>query len=102
MASKMIGRSTCPECGFQSAHVKQSEKCLYRYCPECGSQHYAKSERQRQDLMGKTRVNATPTATATEPPAKAAPVAPVEPVSTATGSDTTEPVAPPKRRGLFS
>lgn len=102
MASKMIGRSTCPECGFQSAHVKESEKCLYRYCPECGSQHYAKSQRQRTDLMGKTRVNATPTATATEPPAKAAPEAPVEPIATPTGSDTTVTVAPPKRRGLFS
>jgi hypothetical protein len=102
MASKMIGRATCPECGFQSAHVKESEKCLYRYCPECGSQHYAKSVRQREDLMGKTRVNATTTATGSEAPAKAWPVAAPEPAATATGTDTTEPVAPPKRRGLFS
>lgn len=55
MASLMVGRATCPECGFDAAHVKKSEKCLYRYCPECGAQHYAKTERQRQLLDAKTR-----------------------------------------------
>jgi predicted RNA-binding Zn-ribbon protein involved in translation (DUF1610 family) len=55
MASKIIGRTVCPECGFEGAHVKESEKCLYRYCPECGSQHHARSERQRVDLEAKTR-----------------------------------------------
>lgn len=106
MASRMIGRATCPECGFASAHVKESEKCLYRYCPECGSQHYAKSSRQRADLTKKTRVDAS--ATATEPkPATA--TAPAIQDATATGSDaspstaTTEtPTTPAKRRGLFS
>lgn len=55
MASIMIGRAACPECGFESAHVKQSERCIYRWCPECGAQHYARNERQRADLMAKTR-----------------------------------------------
>lgn len=55
MASIMIGRAACPECGFPSAHVKQSERCIYRWCPDCGAQHYARTERQRADLMAKTR-----------------------------------------------
>ena len=107
MASKMVGRATCPECGFASAHVKESEKCLYRYCPECGSQHYARSTRQRADLTSKTRIDATATATATgkapaaeapkpaaEAPATVAIATPSEATATATGQ--------PKRRGLFS
>jgi len=69
MASRMIGRAACPECGFSGAHVKQSEKCLYRWCPECGAQHYAKTERQRADLMAKTRTTpgATPTGSEATP-----------------------------------
>lgn len=106
MASRMIGRATCPECGFESAHVKESEKCLYRYCPECGSQHYAKSQRQRADLTKKTRVTATATEQK-EAPAATVPEATATATATntvATGSDasaTTTP-APAKRRGLFS
>lgn len=118
MASTMVGRTACPECGFASAHVKRSEKCLYRYCPECGSQHHARTERQQADLMAKTRpVEAaptpTPTATPTEPsPAKAEPEPEVKPSATppkpkpeakpeASPTPTTTPAAP-KRRGLFS
>lgn len=71
MASIMIGRAACPECGFESAHVKQSERCIYRWCPECGAQHYARTERQRADLMAKTRqvASATPTGSASAPAA---------------------------------
>lgn len=99
MASKMIGRAACPECGFSSAHVKESEKCLYRYCPECGSQHYAKSERQRSDLMAKTRTpDATPSGSATPAPT-ATPSPAVEPAS---DTPTPPPAPAPKRRGLFA
>ncbi len=90
MASRMIGRATCPECGFGSAHVKQSEKCHYRYCPECSAQYYAKSERQVADLLAKTRIEApgsgaTPTGSAPAPiPAdSAAPAAPAAPIAPA-------------------
>lgn len=69
MASTMIGRSTCPECGFEAAHVKRSEKCLYRYCPECCSQHMARSARQVADLMAKTRPVDGVTPVASAPPA---------------------------------
>lgn len=110
MASRMIGRTACPECGFSAAHVKQSEKCVYRYCPECQSQHHARTERQRADLLAKTRpvegASPTPTPTeapAPEPSATATPTAatptPSEPSPTATAPT---PPATPKRRGLFS
>lgn len=115
MASTMVGRTACPECGFASAHVKRSEKCLYRYCPECGSQHHARTERQQADLMAKTRpVEAapgpapeptpTPTGKAPTPPEpEAKPKVepnPPEPEPEAKPSPNPKPTAP-KRRGLF-
>lgn len=70
MASRMIGRANCPECGFSGAHVKESEKCLYRWCPECSAQYYAKTQRQRADLMAKTRLlQGSPTGSASAPAA---------------------------------
>lgn len=74
MASTMVGRTACPECGFGSAHVKRSDKCLYRYCPECGSQHHARTERQQADLMAKTRpVEAAPAPSPTPTPSEPTP-----------------------------
>lgn len=109
MASKLIGRTTCPECGFASAHVKRSDKCTYRYCPECNSQHYARTDRQRELLLAKTRlVDASPTTgsdgtgTATAVPvpvaeAEALPLGTTATVATLAAA----PPAPAKRRGLF-
>lgn len=96
----MIGRATCPECGFGSAHVKQSEKCHYRYCPECSAQYYAKSERQVADLLAKTRLDkpgsgATPTGSVPTPKS----ADPATPAATHTPSGPTDTA--PKRRGLF-
>ncbi len=120
MASTMVGRAACPECGFASAHVKRSEKCLYRYCPECGAQHHARTERQQADLMAKTRTvepapapsptptGSGPTPTPPEPeqkpeasatPPKAEPKP--EPKAEPKASPNPTPTAP-KRRGLFS
>jgi len=73
MASGLIGRTDCPECGFGAAHVKKKEqdgKRPYRYCPECGAQYYTRSDAQAAALMAKTRPEAT----------QAVPVAP-EPVA---------------------
>lgn len=109
MASVIVGRTPCPECGFESAHVKKSEKCHYRYCPECGSQHHARTPRQVADLLKKTRMaepSPTPTPTGTSAPeAKGA-----EPTPTPSGSEPTQasatptptPTATAKRRGLFA
>ncbi len=101
MASRMIGRATCPECGFGSAHVKQSEKCHYRYCPECSAQYYAKSDRQVADLLAKTRVDTpapgpSPTGSekTPEPAVPATPPAPPTPTAAT-------PTAPKRRPGLF-
>jgi hypothetical protein len=107
MASKLIGRTTCPECGFESAHVKKSDKCTYRYCPECNSQHYARTDRQRELLLAKTRlVDANPTtgsdgsgtgSAVTVPVPEALPLAATPTVATPPPATP----APAKRRGLF-
>jgi hypothetical protein len=84
MPSRMLGRSPCPECGFESAHVKQAEgegKRPYRYCPECGSQYYTRSDGQAAALMARTRAEGRAPAAAPAPapsaaPAPAAPTAP--------------------------
>lgn len=88
MASIMIGRAACPECGFESAHVKQSERCIYRWCPECGAQHYARTERQRADLMKKTRQVASATTTGSASAPAAAPAG-GSPTGSGTESGTT-------------
>lgn len=105
MASRMVGRAACPECGFGSAHVKESEKCLYRYCPECGSQHHARTERQRADLTAKMRpVEGTAAPTQPSP----SPTGSAEPEPSPTPTPTQEPSATPtaskpaaKRGALF-
>lgn len=115
MASKIIGRTTCPECGDAKAHVKESEKCIYRYCGECGSQYHAKTELQRKLLLGKMRppdsLAASTSTPEPAPVAKPEPPTPREPTPTQdkppvsdptpTPTPTPEPVAKPKRRGLF-
>lgn len=107
MASVMIGRTDCPECGFKGAHVKQSDKCKYRYCPECGSQHFARTDQQAANLAKKTRaVDATATASATGKPdetsAPAAPTSASAGTATATADTGTATATVHKRRGLFS
>ena len=101
MPSRMIGRMACPECGFESAHVKQSEKCHYRYCPECGSQHHAKTARQVTDLLAKTRLIDPPTGTDPKPTdAGTDSTTSTEPKTTTSSDSSNEPK--PKRRGLFA
>ncbi len=100
MASQIIGRATCPECGFHAAHVKQSEKCHYRFCPECGVTTHMKTPRQVADLLAKTRLEAPvggPTPSEGAPAPKSAdpatPSPPPAPSATA---------AKPRRHGLFT
>lgn len=97
MASVMIGRCDCPECGFKGAHVKQSEKCAYRYCPECGAQYFAKTERQKTDLARNTRaLDASASASGKEPAA--------EPLAASASASAPASAAPATRKhgiGLF-
>lgn len=127
MGSPIIGRTACPECGFGAAHVKESPKCIYRYCPECGSMHHAKTERQKKDLTAKMRPEggqvatptptptptptgpgdeaqaaAPPTGTPTPTPAKPTPTPKPGKATPATPTHAPTPAAKPARRGLFS
>jgi len=104
MASQIIGRTKCPECGFESAHVKKSDKCTYRYCPECQSQHHARTPRQVAELMAKTRP-VEPTATGTATPTVPMPT-PIEPTPTGSGATApgpapAQPTQHPPRKRLF-
>lgn len=109
MASTLIGRTKCPECGFGSAHVKKSDKCTYRYCPECASQYYARTDRQVELLMAKTRSTDAPattgsdgSGTATPLPVAVPPAAPPVAVPEPVAVPPAPPVATkPKARGLF-
>lgn len=59
MASELIGRTACPECGFHAAHVKiKTDKegaHPYRHCPECGSQYFPRNKAQGDALRAKMR-----------------------------------------------
>lgn len=97
MANPIIGRTVCPECGFHGAHVRESEKCRYRYCPECGAAYHAKTERQRADLTAKMRpLDALPTPTPT-------PTGEVPPAATPAPEPTPTPTPTPtaRRHRLF-
>lgn len=99
MASQIIGRTDCPECGFKSAHVKRSDKCAYRYCPECGAQYMATGAEREAALMAKTRLN-TSLPVAGGAPAPEPVVLPPDPATPTTPTPAPPPVA--KRRvGLF-
>lgn len=63
MASTLLGRSACPECGFAHAHVKISDKenaKAYRHCPECGAQYFPRNKAQADTLLAKTRAEKLP------------------------------------------
>jgi hypothetical protein len=111
MASAIIGRFVCM-CGFRSAHVKQSEKCLFHFCPSCGMNGpHARTEAQKEIMRKGMRPEEVPTPTPTPTPSGEKPAsAPAQAVlPTPTGTQPTDTVAveaatttAPKRRGLFS
>jgi predicted nucleic acid-binding Zn-ribbon protein len=71
MASKMIGRAPCPECGFQHAHIKvntdKENAKPYRYCPDCAAQYFPKNQAQADALTTKMRALDAPVDTPAEP-----------------------------------
>lgn len=101
MGSPIIGRTHCPECGNKAAHVKRSEKCVYRHCPECGAMYHATGQAREAALLAKTRL---------VEPVQAADAGTVKATAGAAPTTTTSPdlkapapaPAPAKRRGLFS
>lgn len=113
MGAPIIGRTACPECGFGNAHVKRSEKCDYRFCPECGAIYHAKTERQKADLATKTRplgvggptptqgapAVASPAPTPTQAKAEAKPAKAPAPTPTPTPAPAHAPAV--KRSGFF-
>ncbi len=81
MASTLLGRTACPECGFAHAHVKISEKenaKPYRHCPECSAQYFPRNKAQADALLAKSRAerDAAPAADAIAPAAADLPTAP--------------------------
>lgn len=54
--ARIIGRKDCPWCGFQSAHIKQTEgKLPYHHCPDCGMMTTARNGSQAKHLCGNMR-----------------------------------------------
>lgn len=106
MASVMIGRTVCPDCGFNAAHVKRTDKCDYRYCPECNITTHMKTERQKADLAAKTRpLEVRGPSPTPEPEKKSVPSDPTPTPTPPSPSPAPEAVAvpaPAKRRGLFA
>jgi predicted RNA-binding Zn-ribbon protein involved in translation (DUF1610 family) len=59
MASELLGRTACPECGFAHAHIKiKTDKegaNPYRHCPDCGAQYFTRSAVQAANLRAQCR-----------------------------------------------
>jgi len=48
MAKKLLGHTTCPECGFADAEVGEDKSGHpYRYCPDCNAQYFPRSDTTR-------------------------------------------------------
>lgn len=97
MASDLIGRCACPECGFHAAHVKiKTDKegaHPYRHCPDCSAQYFTRSTLQAANLRKMMRpATPAPGQTPTPDPVPAPAAAPVK----------VDPPAPPKKKGLFA
>lgn len=105
MGAPIIGRSRCPECGFENAHVKRSAKCLYRYCPECGAMYHATGAEREKRLLDITRLaEPGPTPTQEEPAPSPAPAPEPGPTPTPSPAPLDEPTPTPtrKRAGFFT
>lgn len=99
MASKTLGRTSCPlACGHTAAHVKiktdkPTEAFPYIHCRGCGAQLHTKNQEQARYLLANTRPEALdapqpdPAPVPADPPAPPAPPAPAPP--------------PAAKRGIF-
>ncbi len=56
MARDVLGLCACPECGHQSAEIKETKSGLaYRWCPECFAQYFPKKYPQSDRLKATAR-----------------------------------------------
>lgn len=99
--ARIIGRKACPWCGFQAAHIKQSDgKHPYHHCPDCGIMTHAKNGAQAKLIAVDLRhepdyINQQP-----RPPETADPII-VKGVIPQAGPKADETPPPPKRAGLW-
>jgi ssDNA-binding Zn-finger/Zn-ribbon topoisomerase 1 len=106
MASSIIGRTACPECEFEAAHVKLKtdpapgkEALPYRYCPQCGAQYHPRSKAAAASLLKKTRLEGSSSAEVSPARAHEAPSSAPDAIAPSETSDKT-PIAP-RPRGVF-
>lgn len=97
MASNLLGRSRCPFCDDEKAHVKiktdkgeGKDAYPYLHCRECGCQLHAKNRHQAELLLKKTRAENIPSA----PGQTTTPIPDPDPAPT--------PAPAPARAGRFS
>ena len=49
-----LGVVECPECGFGDAQIRQAKSgFLYRYCPDCNAQYFARTQQASDRLKAK-------------------------------------------------
>lgn len=99
MASEIIGRTPCPECGFHAAHVKiktdKADAKPYRHCPGCSAQYFTRTAEQEQNLRAQIRPGST-TQTPTQTPVQTqTPHTPVSEAKGGTAAAAPEVKAPP-------
>lgn len=52
----LVGLADCPECGFPDAECREDRNGrLYRWCPDCGVQVFARTAEQDQRMRAKVR-----------------------------------------------
>jgi predicted nucleic acid-binding Zn-ribbon protein len=94
--TKPEGLMDCPECGFHDAEVKLSKSgMLYRYCPDCNAQYFARTPEASGRLAAKMRpVSGTDTGVVVAVVKPAAPVTGTAPAAPVTGTAPAKPATP--------
>lgn len=73
MAREKLGTMPCPECGHPEAEIKR-QKCgvkIYRYCPECNAQFFARTPAQEAAML--KIINQNPVTVKEQEPENASP-----------------------------
>lgn len=102
MASKTLGRTACPCCSYDAAHVKiktdkEEGKTAHPfvYCRECGIQMHTRTREQAEHLLRKTRAEKLDLPPPAPEPAK-------EPAPAPAPADLpTAPIPPKSGRPMF-